>query len=268
MGKQSAFSINLSQEELFVILIHLKTNALPGLDGSVFDALTNEQKQLALGVAERGLIAREMLIADSDAHRFKLEPVTFATVGACAKPDLTLMLMKGKLGGPLLPYFFHLARKMVVVHSVPMTGIHHFIALEDKKAMLRALISTLDFGSPSKLDCPEGRMSEDTLTAARKAASEGGYQSALEILSQSGLEPSTAENLANSLAHPASTATLVRIIHHGNGKEDATGGTFLAGDRALWFLEPVENGSKTGTIAVSSTSTQEAVTYVKELLSM
>ncbi|MCI0732052.1 MAG: hypothetical protein L0332_35750 [Chloroflexi bacterium] len=243
MDEKKPLTVSLSQEELFVILRYLEVPYLMGLNNAVWQGIEEDVAGLILSVAERALIARNFLVMNTVQKRFELVPPILALVGACAKPDYSLIMTLNRPRKPSEGLFFHLAGQIVVSHTIPITGIHQFIALPDKKAVARAVLSNFSLGTET---VPEGKMSRITqalLVQARDAAVAGGVAGALAILAQVDLDPETRQALAITLATVKVNATLAYMDHQNDGEPAADGFTILEGENGFWRLKLVEGSS-------------------------
>jgi hypothetical protein len=171
MEKKHALSFALSQEELFVVLAYLKQPAMMGLNASSLSKLSEEQKHIVLDVAERALIARSMLVVDGKDH-LKLSDPVFALVAGCVASDAAVVISYEFPKRPPEAFFFHVSRKLNIVHTIPMSAIHQFIAVEDRKALLRSAMAALSpLGTQKTLSVPGGELTEDLIAQAKEAAS-------------------------------------------------------------------------------------------------
>ena len=232
-------AISFSQEELFGILTYLKVPTLTGLDIRVLAQLPEEQARLVLSVAERALIARGAVVRGPE-NRFQLETVVLAMVGACATPERSLIVTRNRPGLPTEAYFYHMARQMVVLHTLPMTAIHQFIMLEDQAAVIRSAMSiaTLD-ATESVIDCPAGQLPEALLPRTRDAA-ETDAANALQVLAESNLDSRTREQLAQTFANLVSNTTFAYISQQQSPESKAAGFTLLTGRNGAWLLKPLD----------------------------
>lgn len=263
MASKSSLSIALSQEELFVVLAYLQADQLLGLELEIFKELSEREFRLIMGVAERALVARGFLKPGPE-NRLQLEPAVFATVGACAFPETSLVITRNRPNAPEENYFFHTSRKMIVMHTMPVTAIHQFIAVEDKTAIARAVLSILSMGSLSKPKCMPGQVKLTALVNARDAAQEKGAKEAFRILSRASLEEKTAQELAATFAQPVANTTMAYIEHRLEG-QPSDGFTILEGKNALWLLAPIES-PKDELISILPVSYEDVVQRVKTLL--
>lgn len=264
MTSDSPLSVVVSQEELAVILRYLDADSLLGLELEVFEALSTDQVTLVLGVAERALIARGFLKLGPD-NRFQLAPAILAVVGACAFPETSLIVTRNRPGNPGEVIFFHTSRQMIVMHTIPITAIHQFIAVEEMAAVAQATLSILDLDlSLGRLTSRPVQMEQAVLMEARDSAEGGNAAAAFRVLSQAKVDEGAARELAETLAHPVANTTLAYIEHDATGVS-TDGFTLLQGEGALWLLTPVE-GSATELVSISPVSAEEAVQRVKALL--
>lgn len=262
MAPQSSIplSIALSQEELFVAMLHLKADSFPGLDLERFQELDEKQTGLMAGVAERALIARNLLKPGAEGN-WQLEQKLQGVLRACLSADRSLLVQHTRFQVADEEYFFHAFRKMYIMHSVPITAIHQFIATEDKDAVPRAVMSILHLADLPKAKCAQEKMRLLLFEQARDLALEKGAEAAKEVLVQAGLEASSAVELAQTLAVPLANTTLARIENQQTGR----GFSILQGKNAIWQLVPLEEDDW---IAIYPVSTKEAAQIVQEIAAL
>lgn len=253
-------SVALSQEELFVAMLHLKAKFFPGLDLQRFQELDENQINLMAGVAERALIARNFLKPGADGDG-QLEQKIAGLLKACLSADRSLLVRHVRPQAGSEEYFFHVFRSMYVMHSIPITAIHQFIATDDRNAVPRAVVSILHIPDLPKAECPQGKIQLSLFEQARDLALEKGAEEARTILVQAGLEAPTAGEVAKTLAAPLANTTLARI----EGQQDGRGFSILQGKHAVWQIEPLEEEEW---IAIRPVSANEAVQVVKEIATL
>lgn len=259
MPPKEVLTFALSQEELLVVLAYLQATSLLGFDIEVFQGLGDTEREMVFSVAERALMARGFLRPGADG-RLQLEPAIFATVGACAMPDETIVVTRNPAGALQEKYFFHCSRRMVVLHTVPVSAIHQFIAFEEKSAILRAILSILALSDRPPLSCSATVLEQESLLSARDAAEKGAH-SARAFLLQAGLEENTAEELAQSLASLSASTTLVRVA-----QDEAAGFTLLQAKNGDWLLSPEDPESEKPKVSVVPVSSEEIRERVRSLL--
>lgn len=262
MASKSAIplSVTLSQEELFVAMLHLNTQFFPGLDLQPFQELDQKQTNLMAGVAERALIARNFLKPGANGD-WQLEQKLQGLLQACLSADCSLLVRHTRPQAGSEEYFFHVFRRMYVMHSIPVTAIHQFIATDDKNAVPRAVVSILRLPDLPKAECPQGKIRLPLFEQARDLALEKGAEEAGKLLLQAGLEAPTAGEVAQTLAAPLANTTLARIEKQQTGR----GFSILQGKQAIWQIEPLEEEEW---IAIRPVSADEAVQVVKEIAAL
>lgn len=265
MTKNSALSFVLSQEELSIFLSYLKTVDMAGLDVSIFKGLNKKQIQMVLGVAERSLIARGFLVVGKD-NRLEMAPHVFAAIGACAFPERTILITDSRPDIPDSNYYFHSSRKMNVMHTVPMTAMHQFIAVEDRTAMTKAVYSILHLDAVMGEIFPKGKIKRSILNKAREAAQKKGKKSTFSFLAdQNELNADTARAFVEALERPLSNTMLAYIEKQGEIME---GCSILRGEKSLWWISPVDGApdDENAMISLLSLSPDDARKKVASLL--
>ncbi len=259
MSKKSSVSMVLSQEELFVAMLHLKADAMAGLDLATFKQLDARQTDLVIGVAERALLARGFLKPDQkgDLH---LEPAIQGMLSACIHPDRTLFVSQTRPEVGPQEVFFHTIGKTFVMHSEPVTAMHQFIAVDEKNATSRAVLSILSLPKMSKPDCEGGRIGLSFFEKARDAALEAGAEAAVKILTAK-LSKKTSRELAQTLAGPVANTTFALLHHHGE-VQAPLGFSILQGKNALWRIAPVDDPGDE-LISIEPLSSDEVIKQIK-----
>lgn len=260
MEKKNALAISLSQEELYVIMAYLGAKVLMGVDNAVKD-LSDDQYKIAMRVAERALMAREFLIPDGQG-KFKPADVIHAIIGACASPDETLIIRRAYPNKLPEEFLFHLSRKMIVLHTNPITAIHQFIALPNKDAMLKSASSILALITESKLDYPPASLAEEKLAQIRDLVQKGDLAQAKNILSQAGWEGTTGEAFVESLKTAVYSDTIAYVTHTSDGDGNVRGITVLKAGNGLWVLETKEAGS----LEIKPGTEDEIISRIKKWL--
>ncbi len=257
-----SLSFALSQEELFVAMLHLQLEQFPGLDMEVFKPLNKEQLSLLIGVTERALLARNFLKPGQDGT-LQLEMLLRGVLLACLFPDTSLLVRHTRPDAAAEEYFFHSYRKMFILHSIPISGIHQFIAVEDKQAIPRAVFSLLSLPDRPHPAFEAGTTRLSLFEQARDVALERGIEAAMQVLSQDGLTEALAQELAVTLSDPIANTTFVYIAHKNSNL--AQGFTILQGKNALWWIEPAGEDEQ-DRISISSLSSEEIIRRLRELL--
>jgi len=263
MQKKQVLSFALSQEELFVALSYLKSREIAGLEIERLTALSDKEQSLVLGVAERALIARGFLIREPNMRLNLVAPV-LAVLGSCANPETSVILSITYTNSHEEQYYFHSARKMRVIHTIPSTTIHQFMAVEDNTAMIHAILSALSLADVQTRKLGTGKIAYNSLERARDIALEEGSFKAKEILSEE-LEMPLAEAFAEALTGVISNATIV-VINQDDIKE-SQGFSILKGEESLWLMSPsgTSGNNKTSKIKVQAVSSNEVVELIQAI---
>lgn len=261
MKKKPTLSFCLSQEELFVSF-HYLNNSMAGVNVDVLDELSEKEKSLILGVAERALIARGILVGMNN-HRLQLSTPFFACLDTCAGPERSILIKNTLANGPEEEYHFHVSRKMRVIHTIPMTAIHQFIAVEDDLAFNKAILSTVKVANFPKIDFKGVEIEMKILFEAREFALRGDVKSAEALLKQYFLDSSSIV-FANALASPVSNTT-VALVDKSRGIND--GFTIFQSKEHLWQMSPVDSGGLKNIVLLSSVDSKSVIEKVTAMVS-
>jgi hypothetical protein len=261
MDKKSTLSFALSQEQLFVILAYLHANALAGLEEELVNGLSAREKTLVMGVAERSLVARGFLVGDVN-HRLKLSDPVSAVVGPCAFPERSTLVRTTRSQGVEETFYFHSARKMHILHTLPFTAIHQFIAVESPTEFVKAILSTLHLPELEELDVPAGMVPARVLIEARDVSSKGKNDQAVTVFTKAGMERSTANRLIEAFARPELNATFSSVEGAGDGQK-VEGFSILQGQNSLWLLTPDQNVDQ---IRINSLSTRAVIERIRSII--
>lgn len=262
MTPKTSLSVALSQEELFVSMMYLQAQQFPGLDLGIFKKLDETQTNLMMGIAERALLARGFLKPGQDG-RLQLEAAVNGLLSACLFPETSLFVHHTRSGAETEEYFFHAYRKMFVMHSIPLTAIHQFIAVEDQTAIARAVLSILALPSLPKPKGKSAQIQLSLLEKGRDIALERGAEEAFHVL-QTELDDETARELARTLAEPTTNTAFAYLDHRAAGRPPQ-GLTILQGKQTLWLLQPSEDPQDERT-SIWPLSSEEVIRKVKSIL--
>lgn len=260
MSTQKALSVVLSQEELFVILAHIGAKELLGLSPGIFQNLNDDQIALVSGVAERALIARDFL--QPRAQGVHLHDVPHALVRTCTNPEFSLLLNCHFPNSAEQNYYFHLAKKMIVLHTVPITAIHQFIALQNHESLLKAALSALQLDDPPTFDPPYRyslsneyleKLSDKSLSKSEKT----------NLLKSQGWEDNAAREFSESASNPTLNHSIVFVQHLSDGDSHVDGFSLLAGQNALWMMYPESLEPQDNLTTIISTTPQQVATKLK-----
>lgn len=250
--KREVYQIGLSREELLTIMSYMEIKELAGFDLEWVEALTEEQKIFASEIAERALFARTFIARDKDAKIF-VNPLVFAAVGACASPEISVLLRQIKPENPLITTNFHISRQMNVIHFMPHPMLHQFLAVDEKEKLMKALLSALSLpNSMAQLDQEPVKIPLATLNEARQDIKEGRLQGLEEKFETSSFTPEGADVFAKALSKPVSYSILIMVDQK---KEKAEDLSLLQGADSLWMIEPdIEETDKEKIVTISATT--------------
>lgn len=134
-------NILLSRDELLLVLGELDSDFLPGLDADPLGELTAEQQSLALTVAGRGLMARD-LAGLTEAGDLVLHTALLTAVGVCAYSQNALYAYHWPAGSDApTRYFGHLRGDVAVAHTRPQEVLHLFSLLPSKAALIDEVVA-------------------------------------------------------------------------------------------------------------------------------
>jgi len=263
--KQHSIALALSQDELLVVLRYLNAKHLAGLEVEGLKQDTEENFDLAMAVAERALIARGLL-GQTDENKMELSPYVFAVVGACAWPEMSVIISRHETNHLEENYFFHTSRRMHIAHTVPITMIHHFLALEDRSNWIKSILSALSLNSEfTNQTQVSAVLPMKSLADARETAIQGGGNAALEMLVSHALEGQSAECLSRALAQ-ATSNTVFSFIDH--GKDHVEGFSLMQTPDKQWLIEPLPGSNEHfESVRIQTVSEKEIIQKVKSLLS-
>lgn len=259
MVKKESLSFALSYEELLVLLHHFKMSEMEGVDTTLLADLSEKERNLVMASAERALVARGYLVRGSEKKVKLIEPV-LALVGTCLQPDKSLIIKFTEAKGFEQTFFFHTARKMRVIHTIPIVGIHQFIAVEDDKSLLQAIISSAQLNGLERLKCDNGVLDISVLNNGRDIAGDKGPELAERLFIEHKFPKKSAQALARSLAEPISNTTISFIDTQ---RDYVEGSTVLKSHDALWLMSPNEDNDQ---ISIESISSKDVIQKLKSLI--
>ena len=207
----SALSVGLSPEEVLCLLNHLEAPDLPGVDRESFNALEPAQQQMALDVARRGLLARELLLPENDA--LNVNPLLLSMLVPNLVPEHSLLLWQQDDGNPGRMYYGHSWEDVHVLRWLSRLGIHQFLLLSSKEALAKAVVDLLELEMRPSPNETMHRLPVAVFEQAQAAASAEGTAAAAERLRSGGLPQDVATLLGTALAAPRRLASIAGIHH-------------------------------------------------------
>lgn len=256
-----SLSIVLSQEELLVVLDALQTRFIPGLDAEAVGALTGEQLEMVLPVAQRALQARNLAQVGENG-RLHLHRSLLTAVGVCAYSQSAAMVYHWTRGGEQPEQFFgHIRGLEVVAHTCTDGMLHQFSLLPSKEALVDHLLVGCECTMTDAPTPPlELTISQAGLTEARLLAEAGAVYEAGQLLLSSEALEGAAQAFAQTLAASPRVSILQTLKQQGNEMVYSRQFTLLHDESYLWFVMPTQDQPQAPLLA--RTATAEAVRAV------
>ncbi len=259
---KDTYQIALSREELLVVMAYLNARELPGYDMKWTEEMSKEDLEKISEVAERALFARNFLARDKD-QKVYVNPLVFSAVGACVIPERSVILWQVKPGKSFEQYYFHVSRKMNVIHFMPHSMIHQFVAVEDKKQLVRSLLGVISL--PTNLTkAPQMSFAIPfaLLDETRQLAKGLELNKVSELLSSYFMDKEGCRLFTDALVNPISYTTITQIDHKTNHADDFS---ILQGHDSLWNIKPEEEQNEKKA-RIESTFTSEIIEKIKTKL--
>lgn len=249
-------TLTLSQEELYFLLVLLKSRRIPGMEG-IFEVDASERERTnLLDAARRALVARGLVTLQVDG-RATMDEFTLAVIGTCVRPLYSVMMENTALDRSS-GVFWHGIHGLIVEHTLPQQGIHRFRALPAETDLVRRIVGAAEVHpAESSPKLAEVMVMEEAFVRARKAShDEVDEKAAQDALERGGAPAGEAEKLAALLAQ-AETSTTVAFARRSypEGGEELFGGTALSGPGGAIITVPTGTGS--GEVRVRPLSRQE-----------
>jgi len=229
-----AVTLGLSPEELLYLLERLKLPDLPGMERETFDRLDPEQRQLALDVARRGLLAREVLLPAGDAPN--VNPLVLAMLAPNVAPEQSLWLWQQAGSEPGRTYYAHCWQAVYVLRWQSDLGIHQFLLLSSKAALAKAVTDLVELAPAAAANGTAHRLPANAFEHAHAAVDDAGASVAADLLQKAGLPPETAAALAADMAAPR-TVLSVLGTHHTENAAPGLAFTVIAGPALTWLAD-------------------------------
>lgn len=246
MDRLEAISVDVTTEEMVVLLEQMGSDSYAGLDSSGLDDLSERERALVLDVARRGLIARRFLTKD-EAGEWQVDPYALAAVGISLAPARSVMVIRGQNRDSATSYLFHTAQDVFVIHEVVENGSHQFLVVRDGETWQKSIFSAAgidqDVSRNGLPDASQTAISPAVLNDAYERAQAGSPNEAEARLIQHGVGRDTAKSLVTTLAGPVTFSTVVAIKHTPEEQRDDV--TILTGGNDCWLLE-MSNGQGDG----------------------
>ena len=236
--------LTISQEELYFLLVLLKSRGIPGMEG-IFEPDASEiERTHLLDAARRALVARNLLTLHLDG-RVTMDDFSLAVIGTCVRPLYSVIMENTGLDRSS-GVFWHAIQGLLVEHTIPQQGIHRFRALPADTDLVRRLAGAAEVKLRDEAgQMEEGVVMQEALDRARKTARDAGNETAgIEALMQGGMPLPAAKKLAAILARTEASTTVAFVRHSYTGSgEELLGGSAFAGSQGAVLTVPTYTGS-------------------------
>ncbi len=236
--------LTISQEELYFLLVLLKSRGIPGMEGIFEPDATEIERTHILDAARRALVARNIVTIHPDG-RVTMDDFSLAVIGTCVRPLFSVIMENTGLDRSS-GVFWHAIKGLIVEHTIPQQGIHRFRALPADTDLVCRLIGAAEVKLRDEAGLvEEGVVMQEAFERARKTARDGGDEAAgSEALKQGGLSIQAAKKLAAILAGTEASTT-VAFVHHSYpaGDDQLLGGSAFAGSQGAVLSVPTNTGS-------------------------
>ncbi len=268
MDRLEAISVNLTTEEMVVLLNQLGADSYAGLDTSELDKLTERERNLVLDVARRGLIARQILTQD-ETGEWQVGQFALAALGISLSPIQSVMIFRGQSQDTAVSTLFHTAQDVFITHKVVENDTHQFLILRDGPTWQAAILSAAGLNEANNHhDASQGSpalIRPSLLNDAFEQAQAGSPTKAAALLTQAGVNETTSQNLAAALAEPVALATIIAVTHSPEVRRRDV--TLLNGTQGCWRLETQTGPGDDSQLGVLPISVEHARQQVIELIS-
>ncbi len=239
--ESSALTLGFSSEEMFYLLDCLSAPELPGIDREPFSQLQEAQQKLALDVARRALLARQLLVPGDGG--LQADPLVPILLGPNVAPEHSIIIWRSGGAEPERTYFAHSLKDVHVLRWTSALGIHQFVLVEDKAALEKSVLDLLALEGGELLSGPVSRIQAATFEQAKAAAAERGAAAAESLLRESRVPAETAAAVAAALAAPKALVSMAGMHHGRENSRSEFSFTVLKGDHGVWLIESPETDS-------------------------
>jgi hypothetical protein len=236
--------LTISQEELYFLLVLLKSRGIPGMEGIFEPDATEIERTHLLDAARRALVARNLVTLHPDG-RVTMDDFSLAVIGTCVRPLFSVIMENTGLDRSS-GVFWHAIKGLIVEHTIPQQGIHRFRALPADTDLVRRLAGAAEVKLRDEIGgMEEGVVMQEAFDRARKTARDGGDEAAgSEALKEGGMPVQAAKNLAAILAGTEASTTVAFVRHsYPAGEEQFLGGSAFAGLQGAVLSVPTGTGS-------------------------
>lgn len=268
MDTKPPILMRFTSEELAVLFEQLAGQATPLDYQDLLPRYSEEQRKLAMEVARRSLVARQLIQPD-DAGGFKLHPLAQAAVVGMVRQEPSIVVFRQRNAEDLKVSEFHtLPEGTYLSHTEPSEDVHEFAIFADAASYRQAILDGLALATEGKLTCPPGQLTQEVLERSLALAQGGNSQGALEALSRSPLPKPTARQLAASLSQPHEFKTIVALGTPSDTISQGTVLSFLHAPNGLWRLDSPADSQTDGLVSVQPMSEAVARQAVRKFLTL
>jgi hypothetical protein len=226
-----SLSVQLSHEELSIILGLMNTNGLPGYRSPV--AVNREVAE----AITRSLYARQIIGRDGDT--VLLDEQVVGLVGAGTVAERGLLVERINTNNPNASHWYYLPEDVIVHHYAPYAGVHRFETLPSGMALLASLTDVMQMRLERDPEhAPAGEAQDiptDVYQTARDQIQAGHSTKAAAALRSTNL----AEAAVNALIAPqARTLVTLAFLTAANGRVQASGMLILHVEDGCWMVLP------------------------------
>jgi hypothetical protein len=242
-------SFELGREELLFLLRIMRVETLPGLGDAPFSELSESELNALLAAGFNSLRARGWVTEGTDERPgIGIESALIALIGTCAMSNQIIFLSRQPIDGPPEATYVHLDSHLTAIHELAHIGVHRLIASVDPRATLAHIVERLQLhGAPSTETQPI-RLTNETLTHVSGEVREQRFTSALEVLDQAGVPPSSAQAFVESLATMRANSTVAHLRFGDSGRL-VQGLSLIDSPSGFWALTSESNESTAQVLA-------------------
>lgn len=259
-------SFILTNEEIFYCLRLAQLPNLLGLGADPFGDTDEDTLEKIMEVVFRVLIARQMLIAETN-KGFRLDKAISAALTVCARPEKMVMLMVGEEQQENSTTYYCSSSDLDVKQEVLFHGMHQFQIGTDIDLGKRAVLNQLkEVPSNKKADRSSTNttynIQSSTFERARETASDSIEDSKASLIKQ-GVDAKQAANLAHIFAKPELRMTL-QFLHRPSGAKTIKHNILsIIYANNLWWLIKADSPTSE-TLALKSATKYSVIKTIEE----
>jgi hypothetical protein len=259
-------NILLSREELLLVLELLQAESLPGLDADPLGELSPEGRDLALTVAGRGLMARDLAQLGEDGQ-LSVHSALLTAVGVCAYSTNTVFVFHWpETRENPIRYFGHVREDDVAAHSRPDDVLHLFTLLPSKDHLIEQVLAFCEFRDVPQTGSFEMAVAGEDFVQVRQLASNGSPQEAVDLLVANGAGPESAAAFVSTLAGSPRVSILQTLTQEGEDEVLKRDFTMVQDSQHTWFIGPTAAESEDLNLVIRLTTREEIESLLAESL--